>query len=127
MDTIVTRLRQAREQAGVTLAELAKRTGYAVPTLSGVENGHDEPSRRLLQKWIEALQLNEIWVRTGQGAVFHRSNRQLREPEQTDLGVPLRSHIRSIRQQAVNLLDEIDKLESELEQSRTKGSLKSKR
>jgi transcriptional regulator with XRE-family HTH domain len=113
--SVESRLKQAREIAGVTLNELAKRTGYALPTLSGVENGHDRASKRLLEKWIDALQLEKAWVESGTGEVF------LKMPALSDrtaadstLATPLRSRIRKARQLAASLLQKLEELEEEI-------------
>jgi transcriptional regulator with XRE-family HTH domain len=119
MEYIHTRLKNAREQAGLTLAQVAERTGYALTTLSGIENGHDQPSKRLLEKYIEALQLNDIWVKTGEGQVFQSSSFQRPITKEGDLAAPLRARIQKIRQHVADLLDELDKMEQELLESKT--------
>jgi transcriptional regulator with XRE-family HTH domain len=117
MASIAERLKEARERAGVTLIRLAERTGYAITTLSGVENGHDRPSKRLLGKWIEALQLKAAWVETGEGEVFRSSNVQPLPNSARNLDAPLRSRIRKAREHALGLLDELDLIEKELTRS----------
>ena len=121
MESIATRLKRSREISGLTLSDVAERTGYALSTLGGVENGHDKPSKRLLQEWIAALQLNENWVKTGQGEVFREPSQRLMDSKKSDLGAPLRTRIRKVRQQASDLVNEIDQLERELLQSQTKS------
>lgn len=66
-ETVYSRLREARETAGMTLAEVGEKTGYAVTTLSSVENGHDSPSSRLLEALIDVLRINREWLLTGKG------------------------------------------------------------
>jgi transcriptional regulator with XRE-family HTH domain len=61
------RLKQARETAGMTLAELSLKSGYAVGTLSSIENGHDAPSNRLLEALINILRINRDWLDSGEG------------------------------------------------------------
>ena len=116
--SISSRLRQAREQAGVTLAQLAERMGYAVTTLSGVENGHDHASKRLLSRWIQALAINESWLTTGKGDIFAMpAPKQIRE-QPSDLAAPIRFRILKARQHATDLLQELDQIESELSVSK---------
>ena len=118
------RLRQAREQAGVTLAQLAERTGYAVTTLSGVENGHDQPSKRLLSRWIQTLAINESWLKTGEGEIFAKEvPKQVRE-QRSDLAAPIRSRIQKARQHATDLLQELDQIERHLAGSKSLPSLR---
>ena len=114
MESISERLKAAREQAGVTLTQLAERTGYAITTLSGVENGHDQPSKRLLSRWIEALAINESWLKTGQGEVFAGAVPKQVRAQRSDLAAPIRFRIQKARQQATDLLKELDQIEQNL-------------
>ncbi len=49
-------LKGRRLALGLTFAQLADGTGYALTTFSGVENGNDAPSRRLLATWNSRLE-----------------------------------------------------------------------
>jgi transcriptional regulator with XRE-family HTH domain len=71
-DSIRDRLKQARQAADLTLREVAASIGFAESTLSGVENGHDVPSDRLLESWIKELKINREWVMTGTGEMERR-------------------------------------------------------
>ena len=112
-DSVVSRLKQAREQAGVTIAEVAQKIGYAQTTLSSVENRHDRPSGRLYLKWLAALNLNRRWVETGQGEMFAAATatKSVVEP---DLAVPLHFRIQEAKRHAKAVLLELDNLEREL-------------
>ena len=46
--TFATRLRKAREQTGLTQAELAKLVGVSFSTVNRIENGHHDPSPLVL-------------------------------------------------------------------------------
>jgi len=70
MDSENARFKQARDAAGVTLEELAASTGYSIGTISGVENGHDAPSKRLRSELIRQLEINESWLTKGSGEMF---------------------------------------------------------
>src|SRR3954469_25462592 len=48
LDLVAPRLRKVREQRGVTLTEVAERTGISKSTLSRLENGRRKPSLELL-------------------------------------------------------------------------------
>ena len=113
MDSVSFRLKHAREQTGRTLAELAQKTGYAQTTLSSVENGHDQPSKRLLEKWLGALSLNRRWVETGQGEMFTEATaaKPVVEP---GLAAPLHFRIQAAKRHATAVLLELDHLEREL-------------
>ena len=113
-EAVITRLRQAREMAGLTLAEVASSTGYAQTTLSSVENHHDQPSKRLLTKWIDALGINASWLNTGQGEPFAKAGLKQAQAVRIGLAAPIRSRLQKVRQHAAGLLHELDQLESDL-------------
>ena len=69
---------------GLTLAEVASTTGYAQTTLSSVENHHDQPSKRSLAKWINALRINESWLNTGEGEPFAKIGPEVVQGLRTD-------------------------------------------
>lgn len=73
-DSENTRLKASRLKSGLTLKQLAERIGYSVGTLSGVENGHDTPSGRLRNMLVDALGINEQWLRTGKGEMHIPDN-----------------------------------------------------
>lgn len=70
MDSEHSRLKHARELKGLTLQQLAAKIGYSVGTISGIENGHDKPSKRLKAVLLSALNLNQDWLATGKGQPF---------------------------------------------------------
>jgi transcriptional regulator with XRE-family HTH domain len=125
-DSVIQRLRQARAQAGVTLTQIAEITGYAITTLSSVENGHDQPSKRLLDKWTQALSINKSWLASGEGEPF-----EAKDPcpvvAPKDLAAPTRSRIRHAREQAAELLRELELLENEFGQPALGGEQRPKR
>jgi transcriptional regulator with XRE-family HTH domain len=71
-DSIRARLKEARQAADLTLKQVASSIGFAESTLSGVENGHDVPSQRLLESWIKELKVNREWVMSGTGEMDRR-------------------------------------------------------
>jgi transcriptional regulator with XRE-family HTH domain len=123
-ESVISRLRQARKMAGLTLAEVASSTGYAQTTLSSVENHHDQPSTRLLAKWVNALGISETWLNTGEGEPFARSGVGDSHGPQSDLAAPIRSRIQKARQHATDLLQELDQIERELSGSRALRTLR---
>ena len=97
--------------AGLTLAEAASTTGYAQTTLSSVENHHDQPSKRLLAKWINALGISESWLNTGEGEPFAKTGMDEIQGLRTDLAAPFHFRIQKARQHARDLLQELDQIE----------------
>jgi len=51
LDQVGPRLKQLRQQRGVTLTSLAASTGISKSTLSRLETGHRRPSLELLLPW----------------------------------------------------------------------------
>jgi transcriptional regulator with XRE-family HTH domain len=47
-------IRQARRNAGISQAELSRRSGISVPVLSAYENGRRQPSVAALARIVEA-------------------------------------------------------------------------
>lgn len=58
MSSAATMIRRARRRRGITQAELARRSGVAVSTLSLYENGRREPSVVILGRLLRALGLD---------------------------------------------------------------------
>ncbi len=55
---------QARESAGLTQRELAEQVGVTVTHISHLENGHAQPSLRLLENIAEACGVEFVWYFT---------------------------------------------------------------
>ena len=62
------RLVAAREAAGMTQAELARRIGVRRRTLAGWEDDQAEPRANRLQMLAGLLNVSMIWMMSGQGA-----------------------------------------------------------
>src|SRR6187200_2765177 len=62
------RLVAAREAAGMTQAELARRIGVRRQTLAGWEDDQAEPRANRLQMLAGMLNVSMIWLMSGQGA-----------------------------------------------------------
>jgi transcriptional regulator with XRE-family HTH domain len=114
-DKMRARLKQARQELGVTLEELAEGTGFALTTFSSVENGHDAPSPRLLEAWLRRLRVNETWVRDGTGKRF--------QPERMLVVIPAnelkraKARAGALREQAAFLMQQAEQLEHEIRES----------
>ena len=70
------KLRQARQQKGITLTAMAERLKYTKSHLSAVENGVGRPSQELVESYERALELEPgEFTRTSNGgapALGHR-------------------------------------------------------
>lgn len=70
------RIRQARRQAGWTLAELGVATGYSVSHLSEIERGVSPITLALLEDLAAAFCLSPLWFVDLDGAEDEQRRRQ---------------------------------------------------
>ncbi|MEB2554076.1 helix-turn-helix domain-containing protein [Burkholderia cenocepacia] len=66
MNTLGTRIKSARKEAGLTQVELAKKVHITQPTLSDLENGHTDSTSSLVELAM-ALGVRPEWLATGKG------------------------------------------------------------
>lgn len=64
--TIGTRIKDVRDERGITRPQLAKLTGIPYPTLAGIENDDQSGSTRL-HAIAKALRVNVEWLESGTG------------------------------------------------------------
>lgn len=57
-DEFIAKLVAAREAAGLSQAELAKRMGTSQPAVSRLESGSGDPRFSTVARWTQALELN---------------------------------------------------------------------
>lgn len=62
---VSSRFRQAREQAGLSLDELARRTGLSKTSVWEIENGRCEPQFGSAAKIAHALDVSLDWLASG--------------------------------------------------------------
>jgi len=67
METVGERLRWARERQLLTQEALAARAGVLDVTISRTENGHTTPTVGTLRKLADALGVDPVWLRFGEG------------------------------------------------------------
>ena len=68
MDTLAARISGARRSLGLSTRELARLTDVAYPTISRIENGHEDPRWRTIERIAAALGDDVIFDRgTGRG------------------------------------------------------------
>lgn len=71
------RIKKLRKELDMTQTEFAKRIGSVQNTVTGYENGRRNPSAPILALISKEFNVNEKWLRTGEGEMFN--------PESTDV------------------------------------------
>jgi len=61
------RFRQAREHAGLTLRDLAAKSGQPLSTITDIEGGRRMPRINTLEKIAQALRVPSGWLAYGDG------------------------------------------------------------
>lgn len=67
MDTVGTRIRDARKASGKTQRDFAAGLGMSENFIWQIEKGQREPSDRTISDICRVYAVNEIWLRTGEG------------------------------------------------------------
>ncbi|MFT4546311.1 MAG: transcriptional regulator with XRE-family HTH domain [Pseudoalteromonas tetraodonis] len=88
-------LRQLRENARLTQAELATRSGIRQATISGLENGHTSPQSSTIQALATALKTTPKPNPRSAQRSHHRQHRSHQSDGQSRLAFPSRSRSRS--------------------------------
>ena len=65
------RIKMIRSALGITQSKFAKRIAVVTSFVSEVENGLREPNERALRLIIAEYNVNEQWLRTGNGNMFN--------------------------------------------------------
>ena len=66
------RIKKIREAIGLTQEVFGKRIGSARNTIANYENGNRNPSNSVLLSICREFNVNETWLRTGEGEMFCR-------------------------------------------------------
>lgn len=105
------RVAAGREQMGLSQAELAKRLGVKIKTVSAWENDIAEPRANKLQMLAGMLNVSMRWLMTGEGADV--SAQDVPEEVPADINALL-IELRSLRAEASGLGERIGRLEKSL-------------
>ncbi len=68
-----TRIKQIREYWDLTQEEFGKKIGSARNTIANYENGNRNPSNSVIISICREFNVNEDWLRTGNGEMFKES------------------------------------------------------
>lgn len=105
------RLAGARELAGMSQAELAKRLGIKKKTLNGWENDHAEPRANHLSMMAGLLNVSLLWLLSGEG---DGPSDPAESGELSDDVTDLLAEVRDIGTQLTLASDRLVRLEKEL-------------
>ena len=64
------RIKELRKALGLTQQEFAKRIGSVQNTITGYETGRRIPSSQVISLISREFNVNETWLRTGEGEMF---------------------------------------------------------
>jgi len=107
-DTLGGRIITAREAQELTTSQLARRLGVTSTTMRSWETDRSEPRSNRLINLAGVLNVSPSWLLTGYG---ERPSNSLSETEIQHL----QSSVQRIREQAAQIIDELNELESRLE------------
>lgn len=75
MEPINERIIKIIDELGITKTEFAKRLNVSQPFVSQICTGNSNPSDRTISDICRVFRVNETWLKTGEGEMFARSNR----------------------------------------------------
>lgn len=64
------RIKKIRKELDLTQQEFANRLGTARNNIAGYETGKRSPSNAVISLMCKEFNINEIWLRTGEGDMF---------------------------------------------------------
>lgn len=64
------RIKAIRKEVGLTQTDFGKRIGVKGNTITGYETGLRNPSDAILNSICREFNVNEVWLRTGEGEPF---------------------------------------------------------
>jgi transcriptional regulator with XRE-family HTH domain len=113
------RLAAAREAAGMTQKQLAKRLGVKLSTLNGWENDLSEPRANRLSMMAGILNVSIMWLLMGEGdGIGAPEEEEAIPPAVNDLLV----EIRDLKAQIGSSADRLGRLEKKLRQTLKSGT-----
>ena len=69
------RLKQLRKATGLSQGEFGKKIGVGKTSISKLESGENNPSEQTILLICSSFDVNEIWLRTGDGEMFVQKTR----------------------------------------------------
>ena len=72
------RIKQLRKELGLTLEKFGEKIGVTKQTVSRIENGINNVTDQMFKSICREFNVNENWLRTGEGEMFVQMNRDER-------------------------------------------------
>ena len=72
---MLNRIKELRKKVGLTQTEFGARLGVKGNTVTGYETGIRTPSDAVITSICREFGVNELWLRTGEGEMFHPRTR----------------------------------------------------
>ncbi len=114
-DAMRERLKMARQKEGVSLAEMAKQTGYPENNFKVIEDGSGTANWTTIAIMMSFLNVSEPWLMDGKGGMFTKEVRfVLIPPGELD---QCKKRAMALREQAQFLIKQAERLEWEVEES----------
>lgn len=76
MEIINSRIEKLIEELGITKTAFAEKIKVTQPYISKLISGNGTPSERLIEDICEKFNINESWLRTGEGEMFEELTEQ---------------------------------------------------
>lgn len=76
MESIGSRVKAVRKALNLTTTKFGERIGIKNPSVSMIETGKSNPSDRTILSICREFNVNENWLRTGEGEMFTTKSRQ---------------------------------------------------
>lgn len=83
------RIKELRQALNLTQQEFAARIGSVQNTITGYETGRRSPSNQVLSLICKEFNVNEDWLRTGQGEIFQAKSTSLLDQLSQEFGLGL--------------------------------------
>ena len=106
VNTLEERIKELRKALGLTQTEFAERIGSAQNTITGYETGRRAPSSQVLTLIARTFDVNETWLRTGEGEMFHEVTHDERVAE--FVGEALNGKSDSIKRRMISVLSRMN-------------------
>jgi transcriptional regulator with XRE-family HTH domain len=112
MHTIGSRIRELRKTLKLNQSEFASRIGSVQNTITGYETGRREPSNQVIALICREFNVNEDWLRTGEGEMLQPVSRD--EEIAAFMGDVMRGETPDFRRRLMAVLAKLEPAEWEL-------------